>query len=912
MHLTVIQHNVNSWNNKRHELCNTYKTLDPDIILINHTGLIGQEQLKIRYYTVYTSNKTDSRFRGTAIAIKDKISHSVIDDFSTDLLAINVDTPQGTITIGTDYLAPQTRYLDFPEYKTLMRRRNPVYLLGDLNARHSFLSHCDYNPVGDGLYTLITRDVIEHVGPSFPTRIVSNSSSTPDIVISNKATYHNILLTPGPSTTSDHIPIVAKITANPIQIPIKPRPHYARANWDRYKDDLENFTTPNLENATPDQIDQAASDWASKIKLASDTHIPLLKYRVVPGLNINTEIQATQDEMFEIYNLVRIHGPSTLYTDRYMRLRNKLREQCKASQYNTWEEIIRKIEMTEDPSSFWKSIKRFKGNQKQKMTYLRDDQNQPVHTHLGKERLFTRNTTKLYTENTYIEDEDLHFDEDNINFVNGTTTFAYLDPYTHADTNRLEISFPPITLEELKKLIRTRKQRCPGPTGITATHLKQLPENMIQILLDIFNKTMSLGHFPTPYKKSHTIFLPKPQKSQHKVENYRPITLLDTHAKLLDKIIGDRLKHQMTFARLHNPRQHGFTANRGTNTALATVYEMLANAKLNKDKVNLVLRDISKAFDKVWHMGLKYKILRLNIPVCLIKILNSYITNRHTSVRIEHHIGPPIPLGRGVPQGGCLSPTLYNLYVQDTPDPAHHSDHVMYADDTTQIITSSKAYLPTHTARAIENITNHERKWKIQTNLNKFKLISIFHRRENNVRIYDGDTALEHSKDGTVLGLKISQTGLKSHVTSRINKSRIHLTNLMKLRGLSTSNKLKIYKATLLPSLIYPTVPMNTISKTQFIRLQVIQNDAVRCITNTRRDDRITMRSKHRDLKLDPVNITIHKQAKKTWEKLKDTDQELYNSLVRDYSYNIPTFHFPSSRRVAEGRNPLPIYSSTR
>ena len=69
------------------------------------------------------------------------------------------------------------------------------------------------------------------------------------------------------------------------------------------------------------------------------------------------------------------------------------------------------------------------------------------------------------------------------------------------------------------------------------------------------------------------------------------------------------------------------------------------------------------------------------------------------------------------------------------------------------------------------------------------------------------------------------------------------------------------------------------------------------------------METQHTRLKLDPINITIHKQAKNTWEKLKDTDRELYNSLVRDYSHRIQTHYFPSSRIIAEGRDPRPIYT---
>ncbi len=61
-------------------------------------------------------------------------------------------------------------------------------------------------------------------------------------------------------------------------------------------------------------------------------------------------------------------------------------------------------------------------------------------------------------------------------------------------------------------------------------------------------------------------------------------------------------------------RQHGFRPNKGTSTVIATTYETIANALADRHQVTVVLRDGSKAFDKVWHSGLKYKTLRLGLP----------------------------------------------------------------------------------------------------------------------------------------------------------------------------------------------------------------------------------------------------------------------------------------------------------
>ena len=910
--LIIIQHNVCTWSTKRHELYNIYRTLDPDIILLNDTGVLHNERLKLHHYTVYTSNKENRLHRGTAIAIKSTIPHTIIDDFETDLLGINVETRQGTITVGTDYVSPRSTYLDYADYLQLLRRRNPVYILGDLNARHHFLGHNGNNPVGDALNTLILRNQIDHVGPFFPTYIRENCASTPDIVISNKETFHNILLTPGPVSSSDHIPMVAKITTSPIQIPIRPRPQFSRADWDSYKTELQNHRVPNLVNATTQQIDKALEDWSEHIMKASDEHIPKLTHRIIPGVSPNDQIRQTHDELQYLYELIRLYGALPAYAQQLKRLRRTLREQYKSARMETWNEIVHNIDMTDDPTKFWKSIKRFQGNQKQHMPYLRDEHNNKLRLPSEKAALFTRHYTKLYTENSMEEDEDLGFDMENIATTNHyiSENMSNIQPFQNADTDRLDITFPPISFDELKKLIMSRKQKAPGPSKITARHLKNLPDSMIRILADIFNKTMSLGHFPTPFKKSITIFIPKPQASQYQVTSYRPISLLDTEGKLLDKYLNQCTIRQLQFGGHLNPNQHGFTPLRGTHTALATIWETLANANTQKRKVNMVLRDISKAFDKVWYSGLQYKILTLELPTCLTKLLCSYITNRQTSVRIGSHMGPPIHLQRGVPQGGCLSPTLYNMYTLDMPEPTASCKHITYADDLTQIIAyPSRNILALHTSRAIQSVTDYERKWKIQTNTRKFTMVPFFHRKFAPITVDDGQTNIPYAGNGTALGMKISSYSLVKHVTHRIQQAKCHVTQLSRFRNLSTNNKIKIMKATLVPSLIYPTVPMNVLSRKQFQRLQVLYNKAVRIVANTTLRDRNNMESLHRRLRIDPINIIIQKQAKDTWRKLQEMHADLYNSL-RCVHPRRQTHYFPSSRKIAEGRGLAPIYSS--
>ena len=132
---TIVQHNVRSWYNKRFELYNTYRLINPDIILLNDTG---DCYIAMPGYRVYKSCKTKDKVQGcgTAIAIRDNIAHYMLDDFETDLIAVKLITVDGPIIIATDYIAPREGYVHYPDYIKLFSPAIPVYLLGDLNAHH--------------------------------------------------------------------------------------------------------------------------------------------------------------------------------------------------------------------------------------------------------------------------------------------------------------------------------------------------------------------------------------------------------------------------------------------------------------------------------------------------------------------------------------------------------------------------------------------------------------------------------------------------------------------------------------------------------------------------------------------------------------------------------------------------------
>jgi hypothetical protein len=143
----------------------------------------------------------------------------------------------------------------------------------------------------------------------------------------------------------------------------------------------------------------------------------------------------------------------------------------------------------------------------------------------------------------------------------------------------------------------------------------------------------------------------------------------------------------------------------------------------NNTSTAAVFLDIEKAFDITWHSGLLYKISKLQFPVCVTKLINSYLTNRKCRVSVEGELYTPKEIQAGVPQGSVLATTLYSLYINDTPlTPGVHL--ALFADDTCLYTTDRReSNVFRKLQRGLNTLEEWCEKWNIKINEDKTRAV---------------------------------------------------------------------------------------------------------------------------------------------------------------------------------------------
>ncbi len=467
---------------------------------------------------------------------------------------------------------------------------------------------------------------------------------------------------------------------------------------------------------------------------------------------------------------------------------NKLITQAKNSYYEKLGKLI------SDPSTgqkhFWSAFKRLSNKKKTTNIPPIIENNVYVTNFQHKASIF----------NSYFAEQCTILD-------NGST----LPPLNyHTDSLLSDITINPDEIVEIILMHKLKKAH--GCDNISMAMLKLCPKEIAVPLSMIFQHSINTGSFPDSWKLANVQPIYKKNNRQIK-SNYRPISLLPLCGKILEKIIFDQVYSYLDLNRLISTKQSGFRPGDSCIYQLISITSDIYKNFEKHDETRALFLDISKAFDKVWHDGLIYKLKCNGISGNLLAFFENYIYNRHQRVTLNGSKSDWRSISAGVPQGSVLGPLLFLVYINDLTENIK-SQMRLFADDSS-IFTPVKDVLDTHEqlVQDLETVSNWGHQWKMVFNPDITKqaievIFSVKKKKPYHPELTFNDVPVAREDHTKHIGVYLdSRLNFSKHITEAIRNATKGLSLMKYLSKYVSRNILDLcYKLYVRPHLDYGDV----------------------------------------------------------------------------------------------------------
>ncbi len=356
--------------------------------------------------------------------------------------------------------------------------------------------------------------------------------------------------------------------------------------------------------------------------------------------------------------------------------------------------------------------------------------------------------------------------------------------------------------------------------------IKCLKYELLTPLKILFEKCLVTGTFPEVWKNSKLIPLYK-KGPKHDPGNYRPISLLPVLSKVFEKFLCKKIYDYFESKKLFSKNQHGFRAGRSTTTALT---DFLSNITTKKPYCAVMI-DFSKAFDTIQPKIMAAKLRNYGFSQTLCKLILNYLTNRKQFVYLDGTKSKKIQAAEiGTPQGSCLSPLLFIIYINCFQP---NAKFLLFADDTAIIFYGKdRAELERNIKNGLNYCDQYFKYNRLSINVKKTFFLS--NTDIDCPKINDQEIVrISNMNQFKYLGVEISGfPKISNHISSVLNKLQKGLIALHRIKKATTFTcRKEVYFSFFHSHINYALATWGPLmSKTDLQNLQTAQKKAIRLI----------------------------------------------------------------------------------
>lgn len=434
------------------------------------------------------------------------------------------------------------------------------------------------------------------------------------------------------------------------------------------------------------------------------------------------------------------------------------------------------------------------------------------------------------------------FNEQYINAGPGLAGALPIPTRTHSSympiPNRDSLFLIDVTPFEIRNIILSLKTSAAGWDGIGAKILKSSCEVLLPVLVHILNLSLANGVVPTELKRAKVTPIFKKGDPQLTI-NYRPISVLPSISKILEKIMHSRLSSFLGKHKALYEFQFGFRSNHSTTSAVTYLSNEIIREYENGNATLGVFIDLQKAFDTIDHCILLNKLEYYGIRGVALCWFRSYLQGRVQRVNFMGDESNAGLIACGVPQGSILGPLLFNLYINDIHNFSPDCSKILYADDTS-IFTSGKDIDAMFSQMNSTLIKLHE--WlianKLSINVSKTHYVLFRPGRINYSTCPDlllNGTILERKYSTLFLGVKIDhKLTWDDHINYIRGKIARNIGVISRARHILNHETMKtLYYAFIYPYLTYCLEVWGSSTKSRLNSIYKLQKLACRIITHS-------------------------------------------------------------------------------